>query len=67
MLSFVFLPGFCKMELFNRYLKCKAHVRYFSTVKDDEKIYCFLQEVEIHQNEVKLLEANNAKLEAEIR
>ena len=55
------------MELFNRYLKCKAHVRYFSTVKDDEKIYCFLQEVEIHQNEVKLLEANNAKLEAEIR
>ena len=27
----------------------------------------FLQEVEIHRNEVKLLEANNAKLEAEIR
>ena len=27
----------------------------------------FSQEVEIHRNEVKLLEANNAKLEADIR
>ena len=38
----------------------------FSSVKNDDKIF-FLQEVEIHRNEVKLLEGNNAKLEAEIR
>lgn len=56
-------PGFARTDgkvsnrsTHNRYFKCKMR-----------RFIVFWQEVEIHRNEVKLLDANNTKLEAEIR
>lgn len=56
-------PGFARRDgkvsnrsTHNRYFKCKMR-----------RFIVFWQEVEIHRNEVKLLDANNTKLEAEIR
>jgi len=56
-------PGFARGDdkvsnrsTHNRYFKCKMR-----------RFIVFWQEVEIHRNEVKLLDANNTKLEADIR
>ena len=64
------LPGGISFDTIgqNHYLDCKEHFKYFFFCqKWWQDLLFFLQEVEIHRNEVKLLEANNAKLEAEIR